>query len=45
MPITYGDESVDAFVPGDGNGSSWVPDNSRVKDDNVETVALLKRVN
>lgn len=39
VPITYGDESVDAFVPGDGNGSSWVPDNSRVKSDNAETVS------
>ena len=43
VPITYGDESVDAFVPGDGSGSSWVPDNSRVKDDIVETVCLLAR--
>lgn len=43
VPITYGDESIDAFVPGDGSGNSWVPNNSRDKDDNVETVCLLSR--
>ena len=44
VPITYGDESVDAFVPGDGSGNYWVPDNSRVKNNNVETVALMSRI-
>lgn len=43
VPITYGGGSVDAFVPGDGSGNSWVPDNSRVKKDTVECVTVLTK--
>ena len=43
VPITYGGGSVDAFVPGDDSGNSWVPDNSLVKKDTVESIALLTR--
>lgn len=43
VPVLYRGEEVDSFVPGDGNGDSWVPDDSMYKGKHVENVCLLTR--
>jgi hypothetical protein len=42
LPVPYsGGEPDDEFVPGPDDGPSWVSEKSRVKKDNVETVATM----